>query len=89
MHAHHQISSFDFTRAARILERARDGLVSSGADVGPHVATRDGGLVGAFRHESGRIRFEIIEADGHFAEFTFHGATQKIAASINRQELGG
>jgi hypothetical protein len=82
MHAHHEITSFDFRIAARILEQTRDALVSSGADVGPHISTRDGGRVAAFRHESGRIRFEIIEANGHFAEFTFAGATRNIAAKI-------
>lgn len=74
MHAHNT--------AARTLEAARDALVASGVAVGPFVAvpyTRD--RVAAYR-DAGRIRYEIVRADGSYSQHTFSDAARTIARAV-------
>lgn len=73
----------NFVTAARTLESARDALVTSGTDVGPFVAvpyTRD--RVAAYRTDAGRIRYELVHADGSYVQHTFHSGTQAIVRAL-------
>ena len=73
-------TSFDHARAADFVTQARDAFIASGADVGPHFTFDDFSRVAAFRADSGRVRFEVVEVDGHFEDFNFHGAARHFAA---------
>ena len=73
-------STFDHVAASRFVTRARDAFVASGATVGPHFTFDDFSRVAAFRADNGRVRFEVVERDGDFAEFTFQGAARHFAA---------
>ena len=55
-------------RAADFVTKARDAFVASGEDVGPHFTFNDFSRVAAFRADSGRVRFEVVEVDGHFED---------------------
>ena len=66
--------------AADFVTRARDAFVASGDAVGPHHSFSDFSRVAAFRADSGRVRFEVVEPDGHFEDFNFHGAARHFAA---------
>lgn len=71
-----------YNTAARTLERARDSLVNSGADVGPFVSipyTSD--RVAAYR-DAGRIRYEIVYANGDYSQHTFADAARTIARAV-------
>lgn len=68
--------------AARVLERARDMLVTSGADVSPFVRVPyTGDRVAAYR-DAGRIRYEIVYASGDYSQHTFADAARTIARAV-------
>ena len=77
-------STSDHVAASRFVAQARDSFVASGSDVGPHHTFADGSRVAAFRSDSGRVRFEVVEVSGAFADFNFHGAARHFAAKRSR-----
>ena len=77
---HTKPSTFDHVAASRFVTSVRDAFVASGANVGPTFTGIDGSTATAFRADNDRVRFEVVETNGDFAEFTFQGAARHFAA---------
>jgi hypothetical protein len=68
--------------ADRVIFETRDAMFASGTDVGPHVRVPfSGGQVSAFK-AGNRVRFEVIAANGSFADFHSGEASRAMASMM-------